>query len=216
LDSVEGLEKKNGLARVVAGARAVINAQLIGFQFVVAAVAKEKQLGGHAAEIEKILRGKPEDSLADERTAEKEALTHLLLPGLPRRMASSHMADLVRQNSRELVLVIQIGKHPAGDIDVASGKRHSIDNRAVENSESYRCIAKFFRGPRPPEMAAGEDSVADLRNIALKFRISVNTEKRRDFLAALLADCAFFLPAIAEKLFLPGGGNGLHGAADPE
>jgi hypothetical protein len=53
-------------------------------------------LRSHPAEIEKILRREPEDSLTQERAAEKEALTYLLLPGLARRMASGHMTDLVR------------------------------------------------------------------------------------------------------------------------
>ena len=50
--------------------------------------------------------GKPEHSLAEQGAAEQEALTNLLLPGLARRVAGGHMADLVRQDGGELVLVI--------------------------------------------------------------------------------------------------------------
>src|SRR4029077_5461129 len=42
LNSVEGLEKTNRLARVIAGPGAVVDTQLIGFQFVVATVAEEE------------------------------------------------------------------------------------------------------------------------------------------------------------------------------
>ena len=88
--------------------------------------------------------GSPSDSLAEQGAAEKETLTDLLLPGLARRVAGGHMADLVRQDGGELVLVIQIGEHPAGDIDVSSGKRHGIDDRTIEDGEGNRSIANLL------------------------------------------------------------------------
>jgi hypothetical protein len=126
LNSVERLEETNGLARVVAGPGAIVDTQLIGFQFVVAAVAEEEQLRGHAAEVHKVPGGKPEDSLAEQRAAEKEPLTDLLLPGLARGVAGGHMADFVGQDGGKLVLVVQIGEHPAGHIDVASGRAMAL------------------------------------------------------------------------------------------
>ena len=60
LHPVKRLKKSDHFARVIAGARAVLDAQFIGFQFVLATVAPKDQLRGHAAEIENILRGKTE------------------------------------------------------------------------------------------------------------------------------------------------------------
>ena len=91
----------------------------------------------------------------------------MLLPGLARGMAGGHMADLVGQDGGKLVLIVQIGEHSAGHIDVASGKRHGIDDRTIENGEGDRRIAKFFSRSGAPEVTGGENSVADLRDVAL-------------------------------------------------
>src|SRR5262245_17067938 len=107
-----------------------------------------------------------------------------------------------------------MGKHPAGDIDVSSRKRHGVDDRTVEDGESYRSIAKLFFGAGPPEVTGCENAIANLRNVALKLGIAIKTEKRGDFFTAFLADLGFLLPGIAEKTFLAGGRNDIRGAAD--
>src|SRR5262249_10022680 len=107
-----------------------------------------------------------------------------------------------------------MGEHPAGDIDISSGKRHGVDNRTVEDGESSRRVAKLFVGPGPPEVTGCENPVADPRDVALELRIAVDTEKRGDFFAALPADLGFLLPGIAEKAFLAGSRNNIRSAAD--
>src|SRR5262245_462604 len=214
LDTVERLEKANHVLWVIAGEGAVLDAQFIRFQFVVAAVAKEEQLRGHATEIHQILRGEPEHSLADQGAAEQEPLTYLLLPGLARRVTGGHVADLMRQDAGELILVIQMGEHSPGDIDVSSRKRHGVDDRTVEDGEGYRSVAKLFFGSGPPEVTGCENTVTDLRDVALELRIAVETEKRGDFFTALPADLGFLLPGIAEKAFLAGSRNNIRSAAD--
>src|SRR5262247_4870257 len=107
-----------------------------------------------------------------------------------------------------------MGKHPAGDIDVSSRKRHGINNRTVEDGESYRSVAKLFFGSGSPEVTGCENAVANLRDVALELRIAVKTEKRGNFFTAFLADLGFLLPGIAEKAFLAGGRNSIRSAAD--
>src|SRR5215475_5744579 len=107
-----------------------------------------------------------------------------------------------------------MGEHPAGDIDVSSRKRHGVDDRTVENGESYRSVAKLFFGSGPPEVTSSENAVADLRDVALELWVAVETEKRGNFFTAFLADLGFLLPGIAEKTFLSRGGNDIRSAAD--
>src|SRR5215475_13917158 len=107
-----------------------------------------------------------------------------------------------------------MGKHPAGDIDVSSRKRHGIDDRTVEDGESDRSVAKLFFGSGSPEVTGCENAVANLRDVALELRIAVETEKRGDFFAALPADLGFLLPGVAEKTPLSGSGDRIRGAAD--
>src|SRR5262245_33074221 len=107
-----------------------------------------------------------------------------------------------------------MGKHPASDIDVSSRKRHGIDDRTVENGESYRSIAKLLFGSGPPEVTGCENPVANFRNIALELRVAVKTEKRGDFLTAFLADLGFLFPGIAEKALFSCSWNDNRGAAD--
>src|SRR5262245_53005551 len=106
-----------------------------------------------------------------------------------------------------------MGKHPASDIDVSSRKRHGIDDRTVENRESYRSIAKLLFGCGPPEVTGCENPVANFRNIALQLRVALKTGQRGDFLSAFLADLGFLVPGIAEKALLSSGGNDIRGAA---
>ena len=140
----------------------------------------------------------------------------MLLPRLARRVAGGDVADLVPQDGGELVFVIQMGEHPARDIDVPSGKGHGVDDRTVEYTESNRTFAKLLLGSRPPEVTCRENAVADHHDVALQFRITVKTEKSGDLLTGLLADLGFLLPAIAEIPFLSGGGNDIGRAAEKE
>src|SRR5262245_10674399 len=107
-----------------------------------------------------------------------------------------------------------MGEHPAGDIDVSPRKRHGVDDRTVENGESYRSVAKLFFGSCPPEVTGCENAVANLRDVALELWIAVETEKRGDFFTAFLADLSFLLPGVAEKTPLSGSGDRIRGAAD--
>src|SRR5262249_47507636 len=107
-----------------------------------------------------------------------------------------------------------MGEHPAGGIDISSGKRHGVDNRTVEDGESYRSVAKLFFGSGPPEVTGCENTVADLGDVALELRIAVDTEKRGDFFAAFPADLGFLFPGIAEKSVLAGSRNNTRSAAD--
>src|SRR5262245_60490349 len=107
-----------------------------------------------------------------------------------------------------------MGEHPAGDIDVSPRKRHGVDDRTVEDGESYRSIAKLFFGSGPSEVTGCENAVADLRDVALELRIAVETEKRGDFFTAFPADLSFLLPGITKKTFLARGRNDIRGAAD--
>src|SRR5262249_42699930 len=107
-----------------------------------------------------------------------------------------------------------MGKHPAGDIDVSSRKRHGINNRTVEDGESYRRVAKLFFGSGSPEVTGCENAVADLRDVALELRIAVETEKRGYFFPAFLAVLGFLLPGVAEKAPFSGSRNNIRSAAD--
>src|SRR5262245_20231672 len=107
-----------------------------------------------------------------------------------------------------------MGKHPASDIDVSCWKRHGVDDRTVEDGESYRCVTKLFFGSGSPEVTGCENPIAHLGDIALELRIAVKTEKRGDFFAAFLADLGFLLPGIAEKTLLSGSRNDIRGTAD--
>ena len=74
----------------------------------------------------------------------------------------------------------------------------------------------FLRGSGAPEVAGGEHAIAHRCDVALQLGIPVETEKRSDLFAALLADGGFLLPRIAEKTLFAGGGNDVRGAAGVE
>src|SRR5437879_1484706 len=93
LKTVERLEKRDHLARIVAVGQAILDAQFVGFQFVFAAVAKKNELRGHAAEIENICR--KAQRLTEDRAAKQEPLTDLLLKCLARRVPRGDVAEFV-------------------------------------------------------------------------------------------------------------------------
>src|SRR4026209_2068293 len=122
-------------------------------------------------------------------------------------MAGGDVTDLVRQNGSELIFAVQVSQHAARDIDISARKSHGVDDRTVEHGESDRSIAYLLVGAGPPEVARCEHAIADVHDVALHFRIAVEAEECRDFLADLLADLHFLLPGITEIASLPSGGH---------
>src|SRR5690242_7539619 len=106
-----------------------------------------------------------------------------------------------------------MSKHPARNVNKATGKSHGIDDRAVEHGESYGRGANFLIRAGPPQMAGCEHTIADLRDVARKLGVCVDTEQRGDFFARLLADIGFLLPSIAEITSLAGCRNDIRHAA---
>jgi hypothetical protein len=65
-------------------------------------------------------------------------------------------------------------------------------------------------------MAGCENPVADLIDVALQFRIAVNTEQRGNLLAGLLAQLGFLLPGITQVAPFTGCGDYVRRAAEKD
>ena len=188
---------RRGLARVVAGAGGIRDAQLVGLRFVGAAVLEEQQpqrLLGHAAVATEAL---------GERRGETEAEPEeLLLGDALGGVAVRDVADLVPQHARQLRLGVQVREDAARHVDVAARHGERVHRGIIEHGEVPRQVRQV-RGPR--------DLLAHTLDVGLERRIVVPAVLLEDRLVALLADLQ--LLRRAHQRDLPPPGHRVDGAA---
>ena len=128
-------------------------------------------------------------------------------------MPRGDVAEFVRDHGRQLIFVIQMGKHPARDIDISAGKRHGVDDGTIEDPERNRGIANLLVSAGTPQMTGCQHAITNIVNVALQVRVAVSTEESGDFLAGFFADLGFLLPGVAEITPFPRSWNDIGDAA---
>ena len=123
-------------------ARQVLGAQLVGLQFLFAAVGRQpargdalRHLAGRA--------GGAADTLALEHRAQHRGRQHaepgvLLARGALRAVARGDMANLVANDTGQFGLAVKVGHESARDVDITAGQREGVDLVAVEHGEGPR------------------------------------------------------------------------------
>ena len=116
-------------------------------------------------------------------------------------MAGGDVADLVPEDTGQLVLRAHQGQQAAGDVDVTPGSGESIDDRAVQDRE--------MKGQVGPVGARGHSRPRG-RDVGFERRVGINPEFRPDLGVGLLADLDLLRFGDETQLFLAR--DRIHGA----
>ena len=118
--------------RVVAGFGEIRRTETIGFEFVVAAVARGP---GLRQRLHERSAGLVVHAGHQNRTEHRTHPCGRRRALLAHAVAGGDMTDLVTDHPREFRLRIEIGQDAARDVDIAAGQGERVDVRAVDHSE---------------------------------------------------------------------------------
>ena len=190
-DALEQREQVDQRARVVVGARAVAERELVGLPLVVAAVLEEQEREAglrQARQAGDLRRQHRADAEPDLR---QHPLAHLV-----HAVARGDVADLVPEHARELRLVAHVGEDAAGDVDEAARQRERVHHVVVDDAEGPRQVGPLRLGGEP---------AADRRHVLLDLAVVVEAELLRDLRVGLLPHRDLLLLAHQGELALAGG-----------
>ena len=137
---LEHADDVDHVLRVVAVARQVFGAQLVGLQFLFAAVRGDVARGHALRHLAGQVGGAGHARRAFQHRAQHRGRQHaepgvLLARGALRAVARGDMADLVADDAGQFGFAVHVGHDAARDVDKAAGQGEGVDLRAVEHRE---------------------------------------------------------------------------------
>ena len=170
----ERSEKTRDAARVPSSLRRVLHAHTIRLALVVSPVLEKRDAHADRSDVAEGARRRHEDA---EREQSKLAAgrARVLLRGMPCR----DMRDLMAQHTRKLRLVVQVRQDAARDVDESARERKRVDGLVIDDGKRPRQV-----GP----VRELRETMADVRDVSLQFRIVVHAHLSADFGVVLLAD----------------------------
>ena len=205
---LEHLDHVDHVLRVVAVARQVLGAELVGLRFLVAAVrgdvAGRGRLRDLAREVGRAAHARAFEHRAKHRGGQHADAGALLAGGALRTVAGGHVADLVADHAGQLGLAVEVGHDPARHVDIAAGQREGVDLRAVEHGEGPLEVG--------PVRLRGQ-ALAELVHVGLQLCVGVGAVFLQHPLVGFLAFGDLVLLAHDRALGLAGDGVDDVGAA---
>ena len=160
--------------RIPPGRGAVSGAELVGFEFVLAAVTQEEQLQACPGETLQRLR------LWNEHAEHAKSAAERGLLGVGRgRVPGGHVPGLMSEHGRQLGFVSKEREDAPRDVDESARQREGVHGGRIDNRVRPR-QARPLGGP-------GE-ALADAVHVLLKIRVLVDAHLPPDVLICLLAE----------------------------
>src|SRR5689334_23688033 len=135
------VKEPNETTGVIAAVPGILHSKLVGFEFIVAAYAKEIQIEDQTEAVEAILQGVVRANACDAAGQYHGCNLRGLIEN-PGNRGSLHefirvprcvMCHFMRENSREFRFIVSRFEQTSFDEKVASGKRKRIDFTGLEN-----------------------------------------------------------------------------------
>ncbi len=143
---LEHLQRAPHRARIVAGAREIGRAELVGLQLLVAPVAGEQR---RAERVDRDTAGLRADRRNEDLRDGDGDLRTLRGAQALHRVPRGHVAELVPDDAGELGLGVEVRQDAARDVDVAAGQREGVHVRGVDEHEPVRDAGPVARLGEP-------------------------------------------------------------------